>query len=171
MFCHICGKGGFDAGDTNKMKVRDHCHLTGKFRGAAHSKCNYLGYQIPMFIPVVFHNLSGYDSHFLIKKLRPPRPIAKTEEDYISFSKRHVVDKEERISIEIRFIDSFRFMSTSLDALTKNLDPQQRKNLKKYLYPHHDLFKRKGVYLFDYVDSVDKLAETALPPKKRFIRG
>ena len=60
-----------------------------------------------MFIPVVFHNLSGYDSHFLIKKLRPLKPIAKAEEDYISFSKRLVVDsyikekKEEGTSIEI----------------------------------------------------------------------
>ena len=58
MTCHICGKGGFNEGDKNKMKVRDHCHLTGKFRGAAHSKCN-LGYQIPMFIPVVFITYLG----------------------------------------------------------------------------------------------------------------
>ena len=63
-------------------------------------------------------------------------------------------------------------MGSHLDALIKNLDPEQRKNLKKF-YPDprkFDLLKRKGVYPYDYVDLVDKLAETALPPKKRFIR-
>jgi len=48
-------------------KIRDHCHLTGKYRGAAHNICN-LHYKVPNFIPVVFHNLSGYDSHLFIKK-------------------------------------------------------------------------------------------------------
>ena len=52
-FCHICG------GEIEEDRVRDHCHLTGKFRGAAHNKCN-LKYQVPKFIPVVFHNLSNY---------------------------------------------------------------------------------------------------------------
>jgi hypothetical protein len=58
--CHICEK---ELGDD---RVRDHCHLTGKFRGAAHNECN-LNYKIPKFFPVVFHNLSGYDSHLLSK--------------------------------------------------------------------------------------------------------
>ena len=68
----------------------------------------------------------------------------------------------------MRFIDSFRFMSTSLDALIKNLDPEQCKNLNKfYSDPRKfDLLKRKGVYPYDYVDSVDKLLETALPFKR-----
>lgn len=71
-------------------KVRDHCHLTGKFRGAAHSQCN-LKYQVSKNIPVVFHNL-GYDSHFPIERLASMFPgnisiIPKTSEDYISFSK------------------------------------------------------------------------------------
>ena len=49
-------------------KVRDHCHYTGKFRGAAHNSCN-LEYQKPNFFPVVFHHLSGYDAHIFIMKL------------------------------------------------------------------------------------------------------
>ena len=51
-----------------KISLQDHCHLTGKFRGAAHKICN-LKYKIPKFFPVVFHNLSGYDSHLFIKTL------------------------------------------------------------------------------------------------------
>ena len=88
--CHICEK------ELGEDKVRDHCHLTGKFRGAAHEKCN-LNYQIPNFIPVFFHNLSGYDSHLFIKKLNTNNGnditcIPKTEENYISFSKKIIVD-------------------------------------------------------------------------------
>ena len=49
-------------------KIRDHCHLTGKFRGAAHNECN-LRYRVPRIISVFFHNLSRYDSHLFIKKL------------------------------------------------------------------------------------------------------
>ena len=60
--CHIC------AGNLGDDRVRDHCHFSGKFRGAAHNKCN-LQYKAPKFIPVVFHNLSGYDAHLFIKKL------------------------------------------------------------------------------------------------------
>ena len=79
-------------------------------------------------------------------------------------------EKEKPVKREIRFIDSFRFMPTSLDALIKNLDPEQCKNLKKfYSDPRKfDLLKRKGVCPYDYVDSVDKLLETALPPKEAF---
>ena len=61
-FCHICNE------DLGKDRVRDHCHRSGKFRGAAHEVCN-LKYQIPKFFPVVFHNLSGYDIHLFIKTL------------------------------------------------------------------------------------------------------
>ena len=54
--------------DSKNRKVRDHCHLTGKFRGAAHNNCN-LKYRLPKFIPVIFHNLSGYDAHLFVKSL------------------------------------------------------------------------------------------------------
>ena len=62
--CHIC----FKKFSPKDRKVRDHCHYTGKYRGAAHSSCN-LRYRIPDYIPVVFHNLAGYDAHCFIKEL------------------------------------------------------------------------------------------------------
>ena len=60
--CHICKK------ELGEDRVCDHCHLSGKFIGAAHEVCN-LKYKVPKFFPVVFHNLSGYDSHLFIKTL------------------------------------------------------------------------------------------------------
>ena len=92
--CWIC-KGEFDDtpnenGYKKNKKVRDHCHFTGRYRGAAHSLCN-LNYKKPNFIPVVFHNLSGYDSHLFIKNLGFTEGdidcIPNNEEKYISFSK------------------------------------------------------------------------------------
>ena len=62
--CLICEKSFSD--DKNNIKVRDHCHYTGKYRGAAHSTCN-LQYKITKSIPVVFHNGSNYDFHLIIK--------------------------------------------------------------------------------------------------------
>ena len=63
--CHICEeKLSLD----KKSKVRDHCHFTGKYRGAAHNQCN-LSCRKPLILPVVFHNLQGYDAHLFIKKL------------------------------------------------------------------------------------------------------
>ena len=63
--CYICKK-EFDKSDKKHYKVRDHCHYIGKYRAAAHNICN-LRYKIPKEIPVVFHNGSTYDYHFIIK--------------------------------------------------------------------------------------------------------
>ena len=65
--CYICKK-EFDKSGKKHYKVRDHCHYTGKYRGAAHNICN-LRYKIPKEIPIVFHNGSTYDYHFIIKEL------------------------------------------------------------------------------------------------------
>ena len=152
--CIICKQ---DLDD--ETKVRDHCHLTGIFRGAAHNGCN-LNYQIPKFFPVLFHNLSGYDSHLFIKKLRSVDDddgeqincIPNNEEKYISFSKKIVVDKftkhgkEILVKRDLRFIDSFRFMPSSLDALSKNLKDDQCKELaKEYSDKKFELIRKKGV--------------------------
>ena len=89
---HICYK-PFNFKDP---KVRDHCHYTGHYRGPVHSLCN-LRYRIPSYIPVIFHNLSGYDAHLFIKKLGKKSKdigvIAKSKEDYITFSVNIAVDR------------------------------------------------------------------------------
>ncbi|XP_065662831.1 uncharacterized protein LOC136085451 [Hydra vulgaris] len=120
--CHICGK------DLGNDKLRDHCHIIGKYRGAAHQNCN-LNYKIPDFFPVLFHNLSGYDSNLFIKKLSGDKLscIPNNEEKYISFSREIKVGGKQL-----------------------------------------DLSLKKGVYPYDWVDSVDKFNETQLPTKESF---
>ena len=142
--CWIC-KGEFvdtadEKGYRKNEKVKDHCHYTGRFRGAAHNSCN-LKYKKPKFIPVVFHNLSGYDSHLFIKNLGYTAGnidcIPNNEEKYISFTKNIVTGsytnkegKTKPMKHKIRFIDSFKFMSTSLDSLVNNLPNDAFNNLE-----------------------------------------
>ena len=87
--CYICKK-EFDKSDKKHHKVRDHCHYTGKYRGAAHNICN-LRYKVPKEIPVVFHNGSTYDYHFIIKELVKEFEgifycLGENTEKYITFS-------------------------------------------------------------------------------------
>ena len=65
--CYICKK-EFNKNDKKNYKVRDNFHCTDKYRGVAHNICN-LRYKVPKEIPIVFHNGSIYDFHFIIKKL------------------------------------------------------------------------------------------------------
>ena len=133
--CYICKK-EFDTIDTAKPsslerkknnKVRDHCHYTGKYRGAAHNVCN-LRYKVPKEIPVVFHNGSTYDYHFIIKELVKEfdgnfNCLGENTEKYITFSvplKKKIENKNLEITYKVKFIDSFRFMSSSLSKLADN---------------------------------------------------
>ena len=113
-------------------KVRNHCHQTRKFRGAAHSECN-LRYKE---IPVVFHNGSTYDYHFIIKQSAEELEgefecLGENTEKYITFS---VPLKKENdkiiITYKLKFIDSYRFMSTSLSNLADNLSGVYDKECK-----------------------------------------
>ena len=118
--CHICGGSGFSK---DNKKVRDHDHLTGRFRGTAHNICN-LAFKEPNFIPVVFHNLSGYDAHLFIRQLGVSEGdidcIPNNEEKYISFTKKILVDEREgkdhkitQVFLNNRFIDSAKFMNAT----------------------------------------------------------
>ena len=143
--CNVCTKEFcYDANKENEFKlyhkVRDHCHYAGKFRGAAHNICN-LRYKVPKEIPVVFHNGSTYEYHFMIKQLAEEfkgqfEYLGENTEKYITFS---IIIKKEHdncktstcklkfmIAIDLRtfklkFIDSYRFTQSKLAGLTDNL--------------------------------------------------
>ncbi|XP_033744078.1 uncharacterized protein LOC117329956 [Pecten maximus] len=151
--CHICGKHF-----TEKSKrVRDHCHLTGKFRGAAHDYCN-LKYKYPQYVPVIVHNLRGYDSHLICQSIglfkdQDINCIPNNAEKYISYSLGN-----------LRFIDSFQFMPNSLETLTGNLAETSFKQFsKEFSITEKKLLLRKGVYPYKYIDCEAKFAETELP--------
>ena len=129
---------------------------------------------------MIFHNLQNYDSHLFIKQLAKDSGdlscIPSTEEKYISFSKKVKVGeflsikkgKLFPIKFEIRFIDSYKFLQTSLANLVSNLQPSDFKNLNRVIKENTSLLTRKGVYPYDYVSSIDKLKETKLPPEEAF---
>ncbi len=175
--CWICGD-SFDESE-NFKKVRDHCHFTGKFRGAAHNSCN-LQARVPKFTPVYFHNLSGYDAHLFIKNLGVTKGkigcIPNNKEKYISFTKEVEVDKivdkegkEKTIKRELRFLDSAKFMNSSLANLVANLRDSDFVNTQRYFSKSElELLKRKGVYPYEWMDSLDKMNETQLPKIEAF---
>ena len=119
--CRFCEK------DFESDKVRDHCHLTGNYRGPAHNVCNInVKQKDSNFIPFIFHNFSNYDCHMFFKKLVGKKNdkvkfdiIPKTNEEYISVTYGC-----------IRFIDSYRFLSSGLDSLVKTLVDNSNKTLK-----------------------------------------
>ena len=175
-FCWICQK----KFKKDEKKVRDHDHFTGKFRGAAHNKCN-LQFKKPQFTPVIFHNLSGYDAHLFVKNLGVSEGnincIPNNEEKYISFSKEIVVDSWEKdgktfdVKHEIRFLDSFKFMASSLAGLVDNLarsGMEKFQNLKKEFKANFELLTQKGVYPYDYMNCLENFSETQLPIKEDF---
>ena len=166
--CYLCSK------RFEKDKVRDHDHYTGKYRGAACNQCN-LNYKVPNFIPVFFHNLTSYDCHLFIKTMSNVGScIARTEEKYISFSKKVKVElddektkinkKQKFKSISLRFLDSLNFMNSSLDKLSSSLSKDQFKIVLKLI----GSIPRKGIYPYDYIDCFEKFNETSLPPREKF---
>ena len=158
--------------------MRDHDHFTGKFRGAAHSKCN-ISMRTVKKIPLFFHNLGGYDSHIIFNNLNKanvetPSVIAKAIEKFVTFS----IGK-------LQFKDSLQFLNSSLEKLTENLAAKAVHgtqledvfpNLYKYFkdkWSHlpeeaFQMLTRKGVYPYSYMDNFEKFDETSLPPKEKF---
>lgn len=127
-------------------KVRYHCHYIGLDRLASQNNCNPK-YQIPDQIPTVFHKLGGYDVHMLIKKLATKFSqddigiIVENKKKYISFYIKINIkfagmtnkdSREVHKNIQLRLIDSCRFLSFGLDQMVCNLDDDQCKNLREF---------------------------------------
>ena len=181
--CHICDRQYQD----EDIRVRDHCHITGEFRGSAHQDCN-LKLQINpdnIKIPVIFHNLRGYDSHFIMQQIGEIAKkhayinkrgekchmnincIPNNMEKYMAFM----------LGNHLVFLDSFQFMNSSLDNLVKNLPDEAFKYTDEEFQAdvlgcncgeQLKLVKRKGVYPYDHMDSFQKFEETELPTQEQF---
>ena len=173
---HICER-KYKPDEEENMPVRDHCHVTGKYRGSAHKNCN-LKLQISsekIKIPVIFHNLKGYDSHFIIQKLG--ELIKEGEQDSDSTKRPISIDvipcNAEKymafyINNKLSFIDSFQFMSSSLEKLAGNLSEEGFIYTKEYFSDERQfqLMKEKVVYPYNYMDSVCKFNEVELPRRE-----
>ena len=155
--CWICNE------KLDKDKVRDHCHITGKYRGAAHSQCN-LKLKIPKKLPIIFHNLEGYDGHIIFKELNnfnniDIQVIPKTSERYMSII----------INRNIIFLDSLQFCKEKLDKLASNLNNEDFKHLmSEFPIDKLEILKRKDAYPYEWVDSYEKFNYQELPPKECF---
>ena len=173
--CHICGEKYTD----KDVHVRDHCHITGKFRGSAHQECNLKLRIKPenIKIPVIFHNLRGYDSHFIMQQIgeiankhgykdkkgkEQPLTINAIPNDmkkYMAFM----------LGNHLTFIDSFQFMSSSLDKLASNLPKDDLiYTCKAFKGKRLELLSKKGVYPYDFMDSFKKFKSKELPTKEQF---
>ena len=154
--CHICQK-YFTEYD---VRVRDHCHITGKYRGAAHNKCNR-SFRLTDKIPVIFHNLKGYDSHLIMQEIGKFKMnislIPNNLEKYMAFF----------LGNNLKFIDSLQFMNDSLEKLAKNITISDMKYTSQE-FQDVERMKRKGVYPYDYMDSFDKFNNKNLPSKEKF---
>ena len=179
--CYICEKQFFtdkNSKEFRKMqKVRDYCHYTGKYRGAAHSNCN-LNYKIPKEIPVVFHNGSTYDCHFIIKQLAREfkgnfECLGENTEKHITFSvpikKEH--SNAKTATYKLKFIDSCRFMQDSLSNIVDNLSEINNKEPKDKFY---DTMRSMTDSLSQSIDKVSEIDREISQidekePKNKFI--
>ena len=163
IMCYVCER-EFSEEDKNYIKVRDHNHFSGEYRGAAHCLCN-LQLREKKFIPVIFHNLKAYDSHIFIKAFSEledePDCIPQNTEKMISFSlkKKH--------SFELRFLDSYGFMGFPLSTLVGNL--KEFPMMSRFFTENEIRYlSRKGVFPYEWLDKFDKLNNPRFPHHKSF---
>ena len=175
--CYGCRE-GFTFGHNKGHKVRDHCHLTGKYRGTLLNVCNLKRDQ-KWQIPVIGNNAAGYDSHLFVRDLcgEEGEPtdievIPENEQKYTSFStKRYVeVDKGNgetfTRTIFLNFIDLCKHLQASLHILMKSLPEEEHYQMKRnFDATTVTLLNRKGVYPYEHLD---RFGGDQLPPIGKF---
>ncbi|PAA91039.1 hypothetical protein BOX15_Mlig004794g8 [Macrostomum lignano] len=182
--CHYCDRQFTDTND----KHYDHDHLTGKFKGAACSRCNKLAQLRRRFLPIFFHNLRNYDMHLLFStalgnmKNWKLSVIPQTSERYMSLRIDFPIaeitlpkGKKKTIFFTLQFLDSFQFLNAGLDKLIRNLPLQDRKFTQqmKSCFPKltNETLSIKGVFPYDFVKSPANLAVTELPSREEFFNS
>ena len=183
--CWICNESFENNASWKYKKVRDHCHFTGEFRGAAHNTCN-LKIQNNFTIPAIAHNLSKYDLKLFIRDLMKytddkRNVIAKSSEEFITVSIKIKVGtrigkggKPVNGYYTVKFIDSLKFLSGYLDRLVEsgkegcNDSSENFTTLKKYFPENYELLLRKGIYPYEYFTDHSKMLKRELPQKEEF---
>ena len=173
--CHICGEKYTD----KDVLVRDHCHITGKFRGSAHKECNLKLRIKPenLKIPIIFHNLRGYDSHFIMQQIgeiakKHAYTNKKGEKQDLNINA--IPNNMEKymalmLGNHLTFIDSFKFMSSSVDKPVSNLPKDDLiYTSKAFKGKRLNLMSQKGVYPYDFMDSFEKFNQMELPNRDQF---
>lgn len=162
------------------IKVRDHCHITGRYRGPLCHICNSRLRLKRRILPVVFHNFKGYDGHLICKQAIGEMPgwhlsvIPTTHEKYMSVRVNVEVGRNyngRKRFFQIIFLDSFQFLSSSLANLSANLDslPFTEFRMRSRFPDISDVvIRRKGVFPYSYFNSPSRLQESCLPPIKAF---
>ena len=178
--CHICNKEFVrihphchNKGETTcehcvdkpDVIVRDHCHIHGHLRGAAHQHSN-LNYRVDpkkWKLPIFLHNLPGYDGHLLIQAAKERygniRVIPNNMERYAAFS-----------IVQIQLLDSFQFTMKSLDNLFETMNEEDFKYMRQ-LFPDDEkiyLMRRKGVFPYGFFDNILRLLYTTFPSRDAF---
>jgi len=173
-------------------KVKHHDHISGEYLATICNSCN-LKYKLKTFIPVFFHNLKNYDSHFIIPLLSKYgqqdceiSAIPNNEQKYISFSKKlKFKHNGKNITYELRFIDTFAFMASSIETLGENIkkecfnkdktiDFEKLKKCFPNLASHFtkneqlDMMTQKGIYPYEFMNNYNKMFVDKLPPIDRF---
>ena len=172
--CFVCDK-CFGASGPLSFKVCEHDHLTGEYRGAACQACNNKMRMRRLYLPVYFHNFKNYDAHAIcIESLGKMKNwelsvIPNTKEKYMSVYAKFVLDEnaERKRYMNVVFRDTYQFLTASLDSLVGNLDVCDLVYASRVV-PNPTMAASKGVFPYSYLDSVDRLSETALPGREAF---
>ena len=173
--CHICGVKYTD----KDVCIIDHCHITGKFNGSAHQECNLKLRIKPedIKIPVIFHNLYRYDNHFIMQQIgeiakKHAYMNKKGEKQDLNINA--IPNNMEKfmafmLGNHLTFINSFHFMSSSLDKLVSNLPKDTFKyTSEEFTGKQLSLMSQKGVYPYDFMKGFEKFNQMELPTKDQF---
>lgn len=165
--CLFCGESFFRAG-WGRHATKMFCQFSGKFEGVAHQSCKRAQNINPgkLEIPIVFHNLSGYDAHFVMEGL-----AQKTSEEEIPEKIEVIAKSSEKYTTikhgNLKFIDSLNFLGRGLESLVKTTEKKDLPKTAK-LDEGKGLLFRKGVFPYEYIDSWRKYEDQNLSPKEAF---